>query len=53
MRIDACEREKEDEEKGRENDEPSGVGAAGELVNAGGNYAGLSEITSRKIVMPP
>lgn len=35
------------------NDEPSGVGAAGELVNAGGNYVGLAEITPRKIVMPP
>ena len=42
-------------EEGREgeNDEPLGVEAARELVNAQGNYAGLAEITPRKIVIPP
>lgn len=37
----------------KENDEPLGVEGAGELVNAQGNYAGLAEITPRKIVIPP
>lgn len=37
----------------KENDEPLGVEPAGELVNAQGNYAGLAEITPRKIVIPP
>lgn len=39
--------------QGERNDEPLGVEAAGELVNAQGNYAGLAEITPRKIVIPP
>lgn len=38
---------------GEGNDEPLGVEPAGELVNAQGNYAGLAEITPRKIVIPP
>lgn len=42
-------------EEGREgeNDESLGVEAARELVNAQRNYAGLAEITPRKIVIPP
>jgi len=38
---------------GERNDEPLGVEPARELVNAQGNYAGLAEITLRKIVIPP
>jgi len=40
------------ERKGERTTEPLGVEAVGELVNARGNYAGLAEITPRKIVMP-
>lgn len=46
-------KEGEEEEGEGENDEPLGVEAAGELVNAQGNYAGLAKITPCKIVIPP